>query len=134
MPPYGYLRESRVVDLATNLAPETQEREVQALAARFGDNGGSLVLLADWDISGAGKHTKKRPGYQELVKVVEDGRCTAVYSHSLSRLGRSVKELQQPVRPLPRKGHPDPAGGRLGRHQHCKWQAHGQHPRQPRPV
>jgi DNA invertase Pin-like site-specific DNA recombinase len=93
MPPYGYLRESRVVDLATNLAPETQEREVQALAARFGDNGGSLVLLADWDISGAGKHTKKRPGYQELVKVVEDGRCTAVYSHSLSRLGRSVKEL-----------------------------------------
>jgi len=48
---------------------------------------------ADWDVSGAGKYTRKRTAYLELVTAVESGDCSAVYSYSLSRLGRSVHEL-----------------------------------------
>lgn len=93
MPPYAYLRKSSVRDLATDLSPETQEREVRALAARHNDNGSKLVMLADWDVSGRGKYTAKRQGYQQLVAAVQSGMCSAVYSYSLSRLGRSVHEL-----------------------------------------
>lgn len=91
--PYAYLRKSSVRDLATSFGPETQEREVRNLARRFGDDGGSLKVLADWDISGAGKYTHKRKAYLELVEDVKAGKASAVYSYSLSRLGRSVQEL-----------------------------------------
>jgi len=91
MPAYGYLRKSSVRDLATETAIETQEREVKALAARFGDT--DIILRSDWDVSGAGKYTKKRTGYLDLKDAIATGRCTAVYSYSLSRLGRSVREL-----------------------------------------
>lgn len=93
MQPYGYLRKSRVLDLATSFGPETQEREIRGLAARFGDNGDRLVLKSDWDISGDAKHTDKRLGYLELVAAIESGKCSAVYAYSLSRLGRSVQQL-----------------------------------------
>lgn len=88
---YGYLRKSSVRDLATETSVETQEREVRALAARHGDE--SIAIKADWDISGAGQYTKRRTGYLELREAIETGRCSAVYSYSLSRLGRSVHEL-----------------------------------------
>lgn len=95
MPPYAYLRKSSVRDLSRDTSPETQEREVRALAKRHGDNGSSLTILADWDISGRGRYTKKRAGYQQLLTAVESGACSAVYSYSLSRLGRSVAELSR---------------------------------------
>lgn len=91
--PFAYLRKSSVRDLAVSFGPETQEREVRNLAARFGDNGNGLKILADWDVSGAGKYTHKRKAYLELVAAVKDGEASAVYSYSLSRLGRSVQEL-----------------------------------------
>ncbi len=50
------------------------------LAQRFGDNGERLHVLADWDISGAAKFTRKRTGYLELVKAIEDGDCSACLS------------------------------------------------------
>ncbi len=93
--PFAYLRKSRVNNLDASLAPETQEREVREMAQRFDDNGDRLHVLADWDISGAAKYTRKRAGYLELVKAIEAGDCTAVYSYSLSRLGRSVQELSR---------------------------------------
>jgi DNA invertase Pin-like site-specific DNA recombinase len=89
------MRKSSVRNLATDVSPETQEREVRSLAARHGDNGSRLVMLADWDISGRGRYTKKRTGYLELVEAIETGRCSAVYSYSLSRLGRSSTELSR---------------------------------------
>ncbi|HEY5519976.1 MAG TPA: recombinase family protein, partial [Candidatus Limnocylindrales bacterium] len=91
--PHAYLRKSSVKNLATDLSPETQERAVRALAARHNDNGDRLVVLADWDISGSGRYTKKRVGYQQLLAAIKSGDCSAVYSYSLSRLGRSVHEL-----------------------------------------
>ena len=93
--PFAYLRKSRVNNLDASLAPETQERTVREMARQFGDNGDRLHVLADWDISGAAKYTRKRAGYLELVKAIEVGDCTAVYSYSLSRLGRSVQELSR---------------------------------------
>lgn len=77
--------------MATDMSPETQEREVRALARRHGD--GELTILADWDISGRGQFTKNRLGYQQLLTAIDSGQCSAIYSYSLSRLGRSVHEL-----------------------------------------
>jgi len=88
---FGYLRKSSVRDMATETSIETQEREVRNLAARFGDT--DITLKSDWDVSGAGKYTKRRSGYLELREAIDSGRCSAVYSYSLSRLGRSVHEL-----------------------------------------
>src|SRR4051794_905298 len=89
------MRKSSVRDLAKDISPETQEREVRALATRRGDDAASLVMLSDWDVSGRAKHTAKRAGYLRLVEAVESGECSAVYSYSLSRLGRSVAELSR---------------------------------------
>jgi DNA invertase Pin-like site-specific DNA recombinase len=90
---FAYMRKSSVRDMATEIGPETQEREVRALAARTGTDPDSLVFLSDWDISGRAEFTSKREGYLSLVDAVENGQCSAVYSYSLSRLGRSVAEL-----------------------------------------
>lgn len=95
MTAYAYLRKSSVSDPDRDLAPETQEREVRALAARFGDDGPALRLLADWDVSGRREFTSKRTNYLALVAAIDAGDAKAVYSYSLSRLGRSVSELSK---------------------------------------
>ena len=87
------MRKSSVRDLAKDISPETQEREVRALAARHGDDGDALVMLSDWDVSGRAQYTKKRAGYLRLIAAIEAGECSVVYSYSLSRLGRSSAEL-----------------------------------------
>ena len=93
--PYAYLRKSVIRDDQRTISPETQEREVRALAARHDDDGAGLAILADWDVSGRRESTSKRPGYLELVAAIESGACSAVYSYSLSRLARSVSELSR---------------------------------------
>jgi DNA invertase Pin-like site-specific DNA recombinase len=93
MTAYAYLRKSSVRDPATDLGPETQERAIRDLARRHGHDNGALTVLSDIGISGTAKATHRRKGYLELVKAVEDGRASAVYSYSLSRLGRSLAEL-----------------------------------------
>ncbi|MHB8893006.1 MAG: recombinase family protein, partial [Candidatus Limnocylindrales bacterium] len=89
--PYAYLRKSSVRDPSKEMAPETQEREVRALAERHGD--AEIEILADWDISGRAKFTAKRTGYLKLVEAIQAAQVSAVYSYSLSRLGRSTAEL-----------------------------------------
>src|SRR5437868_2001875 len=93
MTAYAYLRKSSVRDPATDLGPETQERAIRDLARRHGHDNGSLIVLSDIGISGTAKATHRRKGYLELVEAVKDGRASAVYSYSLSRLGRSLAEL-----------------------------------------
>jgi DNA invertase Pin-like site-specific DNA recombinase len=92
MTAYAYLRKSSVHDPTREVSYEVQEAAVRELAKRHGDNGGSLVILSDWDKSGR-LGRDKRPGYSALLDAIEDGRCSAVYSYSLSRLGRSLPEL-----------------------------------------
>ncbi|MFN8520529.1 MAG: recombinase family protein [Chloroflexota bacterium] len=93
--PFAYLRKSSVRDPARDLAPETQDREVRELAARHGDVIAPDDVLADWDVSGRAKYTKKRVNYRRLVEAIERGEAGAVYSYSLARLGRSVPELSR---------------------------------------
>jgi DNA invertase Pin-like site-specific DNA recombinase len=93
--PFAYLRKSSVRDESKDTSPETQEREVRALAARHGDVIADSSMLSDWDVSGRAKYTAKRTNYLRLVTAIETGQVSAVYSYSLSRLGRSVAELSR---------------------------------------
>jgi DNA invertase Pin-like site-specific DNA recombinase len=105
MPAFAYLRKSHVGDPTREVSHEVQEQAVRALAKRQGDNGTDLVVLSDWDISGK-KGRDQRPGYDQLLTAIEDGRCTALYSYSLSRLGRSVAELARLIGDCVNRGVP----------------------------
>lgn len=94
MTAYAYLRKSVSRDPKREVSYKVQESTIRALAARFGDNNGSLTLLSDWDKSGK-LGRDKRHGYDQLLQAIESGKATAVYSYSLSRLGRSVPELSR---------------------------------------
>src|SRR4051794_30158223 len=93
--PYAYLRRSVIRRDQRTISPETQEREVRELAKRHNDNGTRLVILADWDISGRRQSKSKRKGYLQLLEAIQSGEAKAVYSYSLSRLSRSVKDLTE---------------------------------------
>lgn len=125
MPAYAYLRKSSVHDPTREVSYEVQEAAVRELANRHGDNHGSLAILSDWDKSGR-LGADKRPGYRSLLDAIESGQATAVYSYSLSRLGRSLPELARLIadcdqRGIPVRLHADPvdtstASGRLLTH------------------
>jgi DNA invertase Pin-like site-specific DNA recombinase len=125
MTAYAYLRKSSVHDPSREVSYQVQESAVRELAARHGDNHGELVLLSDWDKSGR-LGADKRPGYAALIGAIESGQATAVYSYSLSRLGRSLPELARLIadcekRGIPVRLHADPvdtstASGRLLTH------------------
>jgi DNA invertase Pin-like site-specific DNA recombinase len=85
--PVAYIRKSVVQKGARLLSPEVQEAEVRKLAERYGDT--DLVILSDLGKSGG---TVKRPGYQQLLADIEQGRVSTVYAYSLSRLNRSVRD------------------------------------------
>jgi DNA invertase Pin-like site-specific DNA recombinase len=111
VPAYAYLRKSHVKDPTREVSHEVQEAAVRDLAKRHGDNGASLTILDDWDLSGR-LGRDKRPGYNTLLEAIESGACTALYSYSLSRLGRSVAELARLIgdcnaRAIPVRLHAD---------------------------
>lgn len=90
MTAYGYIRKSVVHDPARMLSPEMQQDAIRRLAAANGDEG--VVILTDLDVSGR-KGRSRRPGWDELLRAVEDGDAHAVYAYSLSRFARSVAQL-----------------------------------------
>ena len=88
--PVAYLRKSRVTT-DRHLSWEVQEGKVRELADQHGENG-NLLLLSDWNRSG-GKSANGRPGYHQLVSMIESDQVSAVYSYSLSRLTRSISDF-----------------------------------------
>jgi DNA invertase Pin-like site-specific DNA recombinase len=96
------------------VSPEMQLAAAQEYAGHFGD--ADLVVLTDMNISGR-KDRRKRPGFDALLTAIEQGDCSAVYSYSLSRLSRSLRDLMAladlcrvhgvPIR-LARDTDPDP--------------------------
>ncbi len=92
MTAYGYIRKSVVHDPSRMLSPEMQEAAIRRLAASNGD--GDATILSDLDVSGR-KGRSRRPGWDELLRAVEDGEATAVYAYSLSRFARSVAQLAE---------------------------------------
>lgn len=91
--PIAYLRKSRVIDERIGVSWEVQEGKVRELAAQHGDNGGRLLILSDWNISGR-KGAGARPGYKQLLEMIAGGEVSAVYSYNLARLSRSVQDLR----------------------------------------
>jgi DNA invertase Pin-like site-specific DNA recombinase len=86
----------------------------QEYARGFGDT--DLVVLTDLNKSGR-KGRSQRPGFDALLSAIEAGEVSAVYSYSLSRLSRSVRDIMAvadlckahgvPIR-LARDTDPDP--------------------------
>jgi DNA invertase Pin-like site-specific DNA recombinase len=105
MTAYAYLRKSSVRDPSRDVSHEAQEHAVRELAARFGDDNGALTLLSDWDLSGR-LGADKRPGYRALLEAIESRQATAIYSYSLSRLGRSLPELSRLIVDCDQRGIP----------------------------
>jgi DNA invertase Pin-like site-specific DNA recombinase len=92
--PVAYLRKSKVTN-DRHVSWETQEAAVRALAARHGDEE-SLAILSDWSKSGR-LGADRRPGYAELLRLIEADQVSVVYSYSLSRLSRSLTEFRRLV-------------------------------------
>lgn len=86
----GYLRRS----VATTANPGNASREAQ-LAAISELCGPDVVpkLYEDWNVSGNGKNTKRRAEYLRLKQDIEAGEVSMVAAYSLSRIGRSLKEV-----------------------------------------
>jgi DNA invertase Pin-like site-specific DNA recombinase len=87
--PVAYLRKSRVTN-DRSLSWEVQEGKIRELADQHGENG-NLLLLSDWNKSG-GKGRGGRPGYNQLLTMVEADQVSAIYAYSLSRLSRSISD------------------------------------------
>ncbi len=88
--PVAYLRKSRVTN-DRHLSWEIQAQKVRELAAQHGD-ADALLLLSDWNRSG-GKGRNGRPGYHQLLSMIEADEVSALYSYSLSRLSRSISDF-----------------------------------------
>lgn len=88
--PVAYLRKSRVTN-DRHLSWEVQEGKIRELADQHGENG-NLRLLSDWNRSG-GKGANGRPGYHQLVTMIEADQVSALYAYSLSRLSRSISDF-----------------------------------------
>jgi DNA invertase Pin-like site-specific DNA recombinase len=81
----AYLRRSVSKDPTKEVSREAQEAACRRMAG-----GAPLTLYVDWGVSGG---TSKRPEYQRLRADLEAGRVDAVYTYSVSRLGRNAREL-----------------------------------------
>ena len=87
--PVAYLRKSKVTS-DRHVSWEVQEQDVRRLATQFGD--GELLVLSDWSRSGREAKTRLRKDYLRLKELIRAGEVSALYSYSLSRLARSLKE------------------------------------------
>jgi DNA invertase Pin-like site-specific DNA recombinase len=87
--PVAYLRKSRVTN-DRHVSWEVQEGKIRQLAAQHGDD--ELRLLSDWNRSG-GKGANGRPGYHQLLDMIEADQVSALYAYSLSRLSRSISDF-----------------------------------------
>jgi DNA invertase Pin-like site-specific DNA recombinase len=81
----AYLRRSVSKDPSKEVSREAQEAACRRMAG-----GAPLTLYTDWGMSGG---TARRPEYQRLRADLAAGRVDAVYTYSVSRLGRNAREL-----------------------------------------
>lgn len=87
----GYIRQSRRADLDVALSPEQQRRDIDTLAARDGVT--VSAVYEDLGRSGGRGKERLRAGYQDVLAAIESGGATTIYTKTLTRLGRSVREL-----------------------------------------
>ena len=99
--PWAYLRKSRVFRGKDIVSPEMQLGQVEHLARGYGDE--HLTVVTDLNVSGK---RRDRPGFRELLGALERDEVSAVYSYSLSRLSRSVRDIVQLAELCARRGVP----------------------------
>jgi DNA invertase Pin-like site-specific DNA recombinase len=88
----AYLRRSRVdARKPGTMSHEQQLAAVHDLAKRHGDTIDDI--LEDWGKSGRAEKQHLRAGFTELVRRIEAGEVSAVYSYSMSRLARSMETM-----------------------------------------
>lgn len=89
----GYIRQSRRADLDVALSPESQRRDIEALAERDGIDPEDLTIFVDLGRSGGHGKEKFRRGYHDLLAALESGKVETLYTKAMTRIGRSVPEL-----------------------------------------
>ena len=99
--PVAYLRRSSATTAngAGRVSFDMQRAAVLDLARRHGDPEPELIV--EWGASGAAAETAfggtsrggKRHAYHDLRQQITDGRVSALYAYSLSRLARSTRDL-----------------------------------------
>lgn len=86
----AYLRRSSATsDSPGDASREAQAEAVHRLAAAFAP-GSEVREFVDWGISG---RREDRPAYVELKSAIARGEVCCVFAYSLSRLGRTAREL-----------------------------------------
>ena len=89
--PVAYLRRSKVQ--AKNTGAVSHEVQVQKVTELAGADAPNLKWIEDWGKSGQAKTQHRRTAYAELRTMVEAGNVSVIYTWTLSRLARSLTEL-----------------------------------------
>jgi DNA invertase Pin-like site-specific DNA recombinase len=76
------------------VSPEMQLTQVRALAARHGEDPATLVVLEELNVSGTKRNRAK---FQELLAAIRADLVSNLYSYSLSRLSRSIRDIDELV-------------------------------------
>ena len=84
----AYLRRSSADD--ENPGVDSRGRQLAAVQRMC---GADVAIYEDWGISGSAAKTEKRTEYARLKADIVAGRVSSVCAESLSRLGRSTREL-----------------------------------------
>lgn len=85
----AYLRKSRVTN-DEHMSWDVQRDEILALAERMGHNP---QLFSDWNRSGREGKESRRPGYLEVVQLIESREIDILFAYDRSRLTRGLGEL-----------------------------------------
>jgi DNA invertase Pin-like site-specific DNA recombinase len=89
----GYIRQSRRADLDVALSYDAQLAAIHRMAALDGLEPGAVTITADMGRSGGAGRERFRPAYRTMLEAMATGSIDTIYSLSMSRLGRSTKEL-----------------------------------------
>lgn len=84
----AYLRRSAADD--ANPGIDSRDRQLNAVRGMCGDD---VTVYEDWGVSGSAAKTAKRSEYQRLRGDIAAGKVASVCAESLTRLGRSTREL-----------------------------------------
>ncbi len=95
----GYIRNSRI----------TQSNSIstqKSLIKDYCKNNGIKLdeIIIDEGISGSGDRIKDRDGYQDLMKMVKDGKVDNLICVSISRFGRNLGEIYKSVELMDQMG------------------------------